>query len=250
MFAGAGGGILGGILLGWHTVAAVEIEPYPRKVLRQRQKDGLLDDFPIYWDVSKFDGTAWRGKVDVISGGFPCQDISSAGKQRGLIGEKSGLWREYARIIREVKPEWIFAENSPALARRGLDEVLHDLHALGFDAVWETIGARHVGAPHSRNRLWVVAHAQMDGRGCLLPLDRAVLGGESHEVCRLEDTPWRSGSEPLPRGVDADLVRVADGMADRVDRLRALGNGQVPRVAAFAFDWLSAHLLRLQAAPT
>ena len=105
LFAGAGGGILGGRMLGWRTVCAVEIADYPRRVLLQRQQDGVLGQFPIWDDVTTFDGTAWRGKVDVISGGFPCQDISCVGKGLGIeSGKRSGLWKEYARIIREVRP--------------------------------------------------------------------------------------------------------------------------------------------------
>ena len=101
LFAGAGGGILGGHLLGWRTVAAVEIEDYPRAVLLQRQADGILPRFPVWDDVCTFNGKPWRGKVDVISGGFPCQDISAAGKGAGISGERSGLWSEFARIIGE-----------------------------------------------------------------------------------------------------------------------------------------------------
>ena len=99
LFAGAGGGILAGHLLGWRTVCAVEIEDYPRRVLLQRQADGFLPRFPIWDDITTFDGKPWRGRVDVISGGFPCQDISAAGKGDGLDGERSGLWREMARVV-------------------------------------------------------------------------------------------------------------------------------------------------------
>jgi DNA (cytosine-5)-methyltransferase 1 len=115
LFAGSGGGILGGHLLGWRTVAAVEIEDYPRRVLLQRQADGLLPRFPIWDDICTFDGHPWRGKVDVISGGFPCQDISAAGKGDGLDGERSGLWTEMARLVGEVRPRFVFVENSPML---------------------------------------------------------------------------------------------------------------------------------------
>lgn len=157
LFAGAGGGILGGVLLGWRTVAAVEIEEYPRAVLLQRQADGILPRFPIWDDVRTFDGKPWRGRVDVITGGFPCQDISAAGKGAGISGERSGLWSEFARIIGEVRPRYAFIENSPMLTIRGLDRVLADLAALGYDAEWCCLGAHHVGAPHKRDRIWVLA---------------------------------------------------------------------------------------------
>jgi DNA (cytosine-5)-methyltransferase 1 len=115
LFAGAGGGILGGKLLGWRTKCAVEIDPYARKVLLARQRDGILEPFPIWDDVCTFDGTPWRGKVDVVCGGFPCQDISAAGKGAGITGERSGLWGEMARIIGEIRPKYAFVENSPML---------------------------------------------------------------------------------------------------------------------------------------
>ena len=136
LFAGAGGGILGGKLLGWRTVCAVEWEPYPATVLAQRQNDGILPPFPIWDDVRTFDGRPWRGIIDVVSGGFPCQDISAAGGGEGLDGERSGLWREMARIIGEVRPIIAWVENSPMLTSRGLGTVLGDLAEMGYDARW------------------------------------------------------------------------------------------------------------------
>ena len=157
LFAGAGGGILGGKLLGWRTVCAVEWEPYPASVLCARQNDGLLPPFPIWDDVQTFDGKPWRGIVDVVSGGFPCQDISSAGGGAGIDGEASGMWREMARIIHEVQPRFAFVENSPMLTSRGLGTVLGDLASMGFDARWGVLGAADVGANHKRDRIWIVA---------------------------------------------------------------------------------------------
>jgi len=159
LFAGAGGGILGSHLLGWRTVAAVEIEDYPRRVLLQRQADGLLPRFPIWDDVCTFNGHEWRGKIDIITGGFPCQDISAAGKGVGITGERSGLWKEFARIISEVRPQYAFIENSPMLVTRGLDVVLCDLASMGYDAKWGVVSASDVGAPHQRERIWILANA-------------------------------------------------------------------------------------------
>ena len=156
LFAGAGGGILGGKLLGWRTVCAVEWEPYPASVLCARQNDKILPPFPIWDDVQTFDGHAWRGIVDVVSGGFPCQDISVAGKGTGITGERSGMWREMARIISEVQPKYVFVENSPMLTVRGLGTVLGDLSEMGFNAEWGVISAAAVGAPHQRDRIWVL----------------------------------------------------------------------------------------------
>ena len=157
LFAGAGGGILGGKILGWRTVCAVEYEPYAASVLVARQNDGLLPPFPVWDDVRTFDGRPWRGRVDVVSGGFPCQDISAAGKGAGITGQRSGLWVEMARIIGEVRPRFAFVENSPMLTVRGLGVVLGDLAALGYDARWGVLGAAYVGAPHLRERIWIVA---------------------------------------------------------------------------------------------
>lgn len=159
LFAGAGGGILGGHLLGWRTVCAVEWADYPRKVLLARQRDGILPRFPIWDDVQTFDGSPWRGRVDVVSGGFPCQDISAAGKGAGIDGSRSGMWHHMARIVREVRPRFVFVENSPMLTSRGLGRVLGDLAAMGYDAAWGVLGAVDAGAPHQRERIWIVAYA-------------------------------------------------------------------------------------------
>ncbi len=225
LFAGAGGGVLGGSLLGWRTVCAVEWEPYPASVLCARQNDGILPPFPIWDDVCTFDGKPWRGIVDVVSGGFPCQDISSAGGGAGITGSRSGLWKEMARIIGEVRPQYAFIENSPMLTIRGLDTVLCDLAKMGFNARWGVISAADVGAPHLRERIWIVAHtngSQREGNECA---ERGV-----EERTNISQPIWWA-SEP-------DVGRVANGVALRVDRLKAIGNGQVPAVAATAFRML------------
>jgi DNA (cytosine-5)-methyltransferase 1 len=176
LFAGGGGGILGGVLLGWRTVCAVEIDEHCRRVLMQRQDDGHLHPFPIWDDVTTFDGEPWRGKVDVISGGFPCQDISAAGRGAGISGARSGLWSHMARIAGEVRPRFVFVENSPLLVRRGLAVVLSDLAEMGYDARWCVLGADDVGAPHRRKRIWILAHA--DGQGLE---ERQGVGGDLGE---------------------------------------------------------------------
>jgi len=175
LFAGAGGGILGGHLLGWRTVCAVEWESYPASVLLARQNDGILPPFPIWDDVQTFDGNPWQGIVNVVSGGFPCQDISAAGKGAGIDGERSGMWKEMARIVSEVRPQYVFVENSPMLTSRGLGTVLGDLSTLGYDAEWGVISAADVGANHLRERIWIVgkstqqfglfSHTQHNGNG-------------------------------------------------------------------------------------
>ncbi len=157
LFAGAGGGILGGHLLGWRTVCAVEWEAYPASVLVARQNDKILPTFPIWDDVQTFDGKPWRGIVDVVSGGFPCQDISAAGKGAGIEGKRSSMWGHMARIIGEIRPKYAFVENSPMLTSRGLGTVLADLSSLGFDAEWGVLSAADIGANHLRERIWIVA---------------------------------------------------------------------------------------------
>ena len=158
LFAGAGGGILGGKMLGWRTVCAVEIEPWCQSVLCARQNEGTLEAFPIWDDVCTFDGRAWEGYVDVISGGFPCQDISAANtKGAGISGVRSGLWAQMFRIIQEVRPRFVFVENSPMLIHRGMGRVLGDLASMGYDAEYGVMGADEVGANHERKRMWILA---------------------------------------------------------------------------------------------
>ena len=164
LFAGAGGGILGGKLLGWRTVCAVEWDAYAASVLVQRQNDGQLQPFPIWDDVQTFDGKQWRGRVDVVSGGFPCQDISCAGKGAGIEGERSSMWAHMARIVGEIRPRYVFVENSPMLVGRGLTRVLSDLNEVGpYDTRWGIVGAHDVGAPHKRDRIWIVGELAQPG---------------------------------------------------------------------------------------
>ena len=226
LFAGAGGGILGGKLLGWRTVCAVERDAYAASVLAQRQNDGILKPFPIWSDVETFDGRPWRGLVDVVSAGFPCQDISVAGKGAGLDGAKSGLWREVVRIVRDVQPRYVFVENSPNLLNLGFGAILADLAALGFDARWGVLGAVDAGAPHSRDRVWIVADSKRgeEQQESRQRVDRGV-GRQRQSV------PWNTTPEcalSFFRGVD-------DGVARNVDRTNATRNGQVPAVAALAW---------------
>jgi len=293
LFAGHGGGILGGKLLGWRTVCALEFDKYARRVLAARQDDGCLEPFPIWDDVRTFDGRPWAGLVDVVSGGFPCQDISAAGSGAGIDGARSGLWGEMARIIREVGPRFVLVENSPMLTSRGLGRVVGDLAAMGYDAAWGVLGAFHAGAPHKRERIWIVAHAvslqsgeryqpKVLGRwtpeaeqtrlggGALADAERSGLqgctGGGLHSAGWAAIEPARCGQavayadraglEEQRRAVadgaeheaaecggwwaaEPDVGRMAHGVASRVDRLRCLGNGQVPSVVRLAWRLLS-----------
>ncbi len=268
LFAGAGGGILGGHLLGWRTVCAVEWEAYPASVLLARQNDGLLPSFPIWDDVQTFDGKPWRGIVDVVSGGFPCQDISAAGRGGGIEAERSGMWKEMARIIGEVRPKYAFVENSPMLTTRGLGTVLRDLASMGFDAEWGVLSAADVGANHHRQRIWIVGKNTKQCKFFPYTKYNRNRWGEqqpkSSEKKDISDTKcgrlekqrkfeqpintkkirnWQTnfieygGSSDIWK-FEPKLDRVVDGMADRVDRLKAIGNGQVPLCAATAWNLL------------
>ena len=297
LFAGAGGGILADLLLGHNPIGACEIEPYPRDVLLARQRDGHLPAFPIWDDVCTLDGTPWRGTVDVLCGGFPCQDISAAGKGAGITGERSGLWKEYARLIGEMRPRFVFAENSPLLRTRGLGVVLEDLAALGYNARWGVLGARDVGAPHKRDRMWVLAYSDNNGNSptkesksiaqgsnsgtsrpkqtiepsglCASRTDGSMEGSpeelayamhqglQGDEYARGLDSQGRQESDgstsecgglwwhtdPAESPTEPLVGRVANGVANRVDRLKAIGNGQVPQCAAMAFSILSEGLI-------
>ena len=235
LFAGAGGGILGGMLLGHTCVCAVEIEEYPRKVLLQRQRDSILPHFPIWDDIQTFDGKPWKGRVDVVAGGWPCQDISIAKADgAGIGGKRSGLWTEMARIIREVEPRYVILENSPAITFRGLGTVLGDLAEMGMDARWGVLGAEHAGGDHARRRFWCVAYPmrkRLQGRDRQASFQNRQI--ERRSIPALEQNSlWPDVSDPRP-------YRSDDGMANRVERTKALGNGQVPQVAALAWKILT-----------
>ena len=205
LFAGAGGGILGGKLLGWRTVCAVEWEPYAACVLAARQNDKVLPPFPIWDDVQTFDGKPWRGIVDVVSGGFPCQDISAAGKGAGIDGERSGMWKEMARIIGEVRPRFVFVENSPMLTSRGLGTVLGDLAALGFDAEWGVVSAADTGAPHLRERIWIVGYTDNDGQAAAEIGRSIVEGSNGSKTWQSETSESARPSKQYAELADSDL---------------------------------------------
>jgi len=222
LFAGAGGGILGGHLLGWRTVCAVEWEQYPASVLCARQNDGLLPPFPIWDDVQTFDGHPWRGIVDVVSGGFPCQDISAAGKGAGIDGERSGMWGEMARIIREVRPKFVFVENSPMLTSRGLGRVLGDLATMGFNARWGVLGASDVGALHQRNRIWIKATHTSEIRR--LRTTNEIKSNSCKKIKVWSESAFDTllASQREKYEVKSDDERMGDGMASGMDSLAPL----------------------------
>jgi len=172
LFSGLGGGVLTGELLGWRTIAGCEVDPWCRQLLVRRQNDSTIKPFPVWDDVRTFPGLDFRGRVGVVSGGFPCQDLSLAGGPRrpkrqrelpglevgqGLEGARSGLWWSMLRVIEEIEPWRVYLENVPGLASRGLDQVLGGLCDLGFNCAWRVLSAAEVGAPHLRRRIWILA---------------------------------------------------------------------------------------------
>lgn len=225
LFSGIGGFSLGLERTGgFETVAFCEIEPFCRKVLNKH-----WPKVPIYEDVKTLTAEQLRADgiaVDVICGGFPCQDISVAGKGAGIEGERSGLWSEYARIIGELRPRYVIVENVAALLGRGLDRVLGDLAALGFDAEWHCIPASALGAPHERNRVWLIAYTDPVGRELSDELARR-LQTQGHPFIW---ESFRAANNEIWVPEYARLCRELDGVSDQVDRLSALGNSVVPQI--------------------
>lgn len=244
LFSGAGGGILGGILCGFRTVCAVEINPYCREVLLRRQEEGILPAFPIWDDVRTFDGTAWAGAVDIISAGFPCQPFSVAGKRKGADDERN-LWPQTIRIIREVRPEWVLLENVPGLLATGyIWTIAGELSEAGYSAGWEVISASDVGANHRRARWWCLAHAAKRQNAQRKP---GSLAGETQEW-QSGDTATGTGSENVPdpksqsertRLCEGDKTKLRDGRsgdfcsqvpdADRDEEHGRIGDVQMGR---------------------
>jgi DNA (cytosine-5)-methyltransferase 1 len=262
LFSGIGGFSLGLERAGMETVAFCEIDPYCRMVLAKH-----WPGVPIYEDIKQLDGSQYVGAVDVICGGYPCQPFSDAGKKQGEADTRH-LWPEMRRIIREARPRWVVAENVRGHVRLGFDTVVAQLEDEGF-IIWPfIIPACAVGAPHRRDRLWIVAYAERVGWGGQPyspqwnnPDGQTAgrqKGSDWAEYCcqDVPDTPCSGLEEQrLPaekrslvadatrrgRGsynasieghwaVEPDVGRVANGIPYRVDRLRALGNAVVPRI--------------------
>ena len=235
LFAGAGGSALAARLLGWRTVCAVELDAGARNILLDRQRDGLLERFPIWDDVRTFDGKQWQGHVDIVTGGFPCQDISQCGAGAGIDGERSGLWKEMARIIGEVRPRYALIENSPMLLNRGFERVLADLAGMGMHARWGVFRASSVGACHHRARLFVVAHtdgAELESVDIPKPVGFDTKKSRRRQFARAIDAA-------LPADDYASMPRNPDDVARGMDGLKATGNGWVPPMACRAWRVLT-----------
>ena len=222
LFSGIGGFSLGLENAGFETVAFVENNKSCQRVLKKHWS------VPIYDDVK--DVTFNKGFADLICGGFPCQDISLAGKGEGLDGERSGLWFEFHRLIKEVRPKYIIAENVSALRTRGLDKVLMSLMEIGYAAEWHCIPASTIGAPHKRDRIWIIGYTN----------DIASIQKDSPIMSsRIIREAWESNSwghwrqvsgnnRVIPKSIS---VGVDDGIPFRMDRMKQLGNAIVPKIA-------------------
>lgn len=224
LFSGIGGFSLGLERTGgFKTVAFCEIDPFCRRVLAKH-----WPDVPCYEDVRELTADTLRRDgvaVDVICGGFPCQDVSRAGRKLGLDGERSGLWDEFARLIGELQPRFSLVENTAGLLDDGMEDVLGDLAALGYDADWGCVRASDMGAPHERERVFIVAHPasvrQSQPRHSWANACRYAPHGK-----------WETTDavDALRRGAVPVLCREHDGAADRLYRMHALGNAVVPQI--------------------
>lgn len=250
LFSGIGGFSLGlERTAGFRTVAFCEIDPFCRRVLAKH-----WPEVPRYDDVRTLTAARLAAdgiSVDVICGGFPCQDISVAGAGAGLDGERSGLWRDFARLIGELRPGHVIVENVAALLGRGLGDVLGDLAALGYDAEWHCIPASAVGAPHRRDRVWIMAYTTEvgctdAGLQCEAPRQAKSVGcGEDVADAGgprlpLPERPpllgargWEERAATAGGGwwsAEPNVDRMAARIPQRVDRLRSLGNSVVPQI--------------------
>jgi DNA (cytosine-5)-methyltransferase 1 len=263
LFSGIGGFDLGFERAGIRTVWQVEIDAYARRVLARhfpnatrfadiRDICGRQEPHERH-DCGHLYCVPW---VDVLSGGFPCQDISNAGKRAGIDGERSGLWSEYARIIRELRPRYVVVENVAALLGRGMERVLGDLAACVYDAEWQSIRASDVGAPHRRERIWIVAYPRSEQHQSDSPSIFGTLtenlfadangrreqsGGAQRDERRFQNETLRDFRHCHDWAVEPDVGRVAHGVPARVDRLRGLGNAIVPQIAELIGKRVAAH---------
>jgi len=245
LFSGIGGLDLGLEWAGFETKWFCEIEEFPQKVLKHH-----WPEVPIYNDVREITADTVI-PVDVIAGGFPCQDISWAGLGRGIDydlseqeGTRSGLWWEMWRVIRDLRPRYVIAENVPALTHRGLDIVLGSLAQIGYDAEWQTISAASVGAPHIRERVFIVAYPHIK-RKQYGDNDGGIQGGAKASPARQMDSGiqdrgalWSERYEDMQR-----ILCLAHGVSDRVGALKGYGNAVVPQVGYLVGRAVMEHFL-------
>ena len=238
---------IGGLEIGLSLAADVRVVCYVERdaaaaaTLLARMEEAALEPAPVWCgDLEDFDAALFEG-VDIVTAGFPCQPWSLAGKRLGVDDDR-WLWPDIAYVLRLVRPRIVFLENVPGLLVRGLGFVLGDLAEMGFDAEWSVLSAAEVGAPHRRERLYVLAHSarakrperELSGRD-LPPEFEAVAGSGLPLFPPGRDEKWSDIHHALWPAVEPGLCRMVDGAPSRVDRLRMLGNAVVPLQAAHAF---------------
>ncbi len=227
LFSGIGG--LSLALEPWvRPIAFCENDRYCQGVLLSRMSERLLPIAPIWDDVQTLKGAYFQGHMpSIIYGGFPCQDISVAGTGIGLGGERSGLFYQVMRLSEELKPTWIFLENVPAIRTRGLRSVVRELTDLGYDCRWTRVSAAEIGAPHIRQRWFLLAHSQCQQSG----VESRRWSGPSRK--KAPDVVDFLGWDSKPPN-----NRVCDGLPEELDRIKGLGNAVVPIQAREAFKRL------------
>ena len=233
LFSGIGG--IGLALEPWvRTVAYCERDRYAQGVLLSRMRSGDIDIAPIWDDVTTLRGEMLP-RISIISAGFPCQDISVAGLGKGLAGERSGLFFEILRLIEECNPRFVFLENVPAIRTRGGERVVKELAALGYDCRWTTLSAAAVGAPHKRERWFLLAHAP----GKRVQGLRSS-GEQKSDSYAQERLSFCEGQRRIESdwSVEPHVGRVVNGLPDRAHRIRCLGNSVVPLQVREAFKKL------------
>lgn len=242
----------GGIALGLREyckpIGYCEIDRYAQGILASRIADCELPIAPIYPDVTKLRGEI--NAIDIITGGFPCQDISVAGNGKGLEGKRSGLFFEIIRLASETRAPFVFLENVPAIRTRGLREVIRAFTEIGYDCRWTCLSAASVGAPHKRERWFLLAHSDsLRKSSTQRKYDRASDSRKNvadTDGIRFQSGFWARGQESKLAEVtnsnwwqaEPSVGRVVDGGAFRMDRLKALGNGVVPLQVKTAFEKL------------
>ncbi len=256
LFSGIGG--LGLALDEWvRPIAYCESDLYAQAVLLSRMRSGELPLAPIWDDVRTLKGTQFRNPVDIIYGGFPCQDISLMGTGHGLEGERSGLFSEILRLAKELRPKFIFLENVPAIRTRGLDKIGQQLANAGYDCRWDIISAKEIGACHRRERWFLLAYSN--------GIDLRVESGRSfwenwkktgklkhdgrekyytHAMRERLEGIRRESELPRPSTYggwksEPAICRRDNGVSNRVDRIKCLGNSVVPLQARTAFERLA-----------
>lgn len=256
LFAGVGGGLLADLILGHTPVVAVEWEPYACRVLRERAIEGWFPELDVWeGDVRDFDPSEYAGRVDCIHAGFPCQDISTAGKQAGVVeGTRSGLYREVLRIAGAIRPDELYLENVAAIKSNGLETVLKDLAVLGYDCRWLCIRASDVGANHHRDRWFCLCrNTDHQSQSTDAVHDEAPRLRESRQIDVADSDSTQRDRRRLSSGRNTEhtfsgvgdwwknkpaIHGVDDGVPFGFHRLKSIGNAQVPLQAAIAYRLL------------